>query len=149
MCSSDLSIRIIGEHTDLQVQAYIVYDSKKSGSRTSSHLRFGSQPIRSAYLIQNPTLVAAQQWDFVERLDLASDLVEGGQLLINSPFDPLSSWQRLPATLRQMIRAKNIKVWLINAYRVAREAGLGNHINTVMQACFFAISGVLPRQQAI
>ena len=143
------SIRIIGEHTALQVQAYIVYDSKKSGSRTSSHLRFGPQPIRSAYLIQNPTVVAAHQWDFVERLDLAGDLQAGGQLLINSPFEPLDSWQRLPASLRQAIRAKHLKLWLINAYRVAREAGLGNHINTVMQACFFAISGVLPRQEAI
>ncbi|MFN7898306.1 MAG: pyruvate:ferredoxin (flavodoxin) oxidoreductase [Synechococcaceae cyanobacterium] len=143
------SIRIIGEHTPLQVQAYIVYDSKKSGSRTSSHLRFGPQPIRSAYLIQNPTLVAAHQWDFVERVDLASDLLAGGQLLINSPFDALTSWQRMPVALRQAIRDKHLTVWLINAYRVAREAGLGNHINTVMQACFFAISGVLPRQQAI
>ena len=143
------SIRIIGEHTALQVQAYIVYDSKKSGSRTSSHLRFGPAPIRSAYLIQNATLVAAHQWDFVERLDLVGDLQAGGQLLINSPFDPLSSWQRLPASLRQAIRAKHLKLWLINAYRVARQAGLGNHINTVMQACFFAISGVLPRQEAI
>jgi pyruvate-ferredoxin/flavodoxin oxidoreductase len=143
------SIRIIGGHTPLQVQGYIVYDSKKSGSRTSSHLRFGPRPIRSAYLIQNPTLVAAHQWDFVERLDLASDLVDGGQLLINSPFDPLASWQRMPAALRGEIRAKRLKLWLINAYRVARQAGLGNHINTVMQVCFFAISGVLPRQEAI
>ncbi|MEI6029771.1 MAG: pyruvate:ferredoxin (flavodoxin) oxidoreductase [Synechococcaceae cyanobacterium ELA739] len=143
------TIKIIGEGTDLFVQAYFVYDSKKSGSMTVSHLRFGSRPIRSTYLVQCPTLVACHQWDFVDRLDLTAGLVDRGCLLLNSPFDGPESWRRLPASLRAAIRHKQLDVWVINAYRVAREAGMGPHINTVMQVCFFAVSGVLPRQEAI
>ena len=143
------TIKIIGEGTDLFVQAYFVYDSKKSGSMTVSHLRFGPRPIRSTYLVQRPTLVACHQWDFVDRLDLTAGLVDGGGLLLNSPFDGPESWRRLPAPLRAAIRAKHLDVWVINAYRVAREAGMGPHINTVMQVCFFAVSGVLPRPEAI
>ena len=143
------TIKIIGEGTELFVQAYFVYDSKKSGSMTVSHLRFGPRPIRSTYLVQRPTLVACHQWDFVDRLDLTAGLVEGGTLLFNSPFDGPESWRRLPAPLRAAIRAKQLDVWVINAYRVAREAGMGPHINTVMQVCFFAVSGVLPRPEAI
>jgi pyruvate-ferredoxin/flavodoxin oxidoreductase len=143
------TIKIIGEGTDLFVQAYFVYDSKKSGSMTVSHLRFGPRPIRSTYLVQRPTLVACHQWDFVDRLDLTAGLVEGGGLLLNSPYDGPESWRRLPALLRAAIRDKKLDVWVINAYRVAREAGMGPHINTVMQVCFFAVSGVLPRQEAI
>ncbi|MEI7666463.1 MAG: pyruvate:ferredoxin (flavodoxin) oxidoreductase [Synechococcaceae cyanobacterium ELA263] len=143
------TIKIIGEGTDLFVQAYFVYDSKKSGSMTVSHLRFGPRPIRSTYLVQRPTLVACHQWDFVDRLDLTAGLVQGGGLLLNSPFDGPESWRRLPAPLRAAIRSKQLDVWVINAYRVAREAGMGPHINTVMQVCFFAVSGVLPRQEAI
>ncbi len=143
------TIKIIGEGTDLFVQAYFVYDSKKSGSMTVSHLRFGPRPIRSTYLVQRPTLVACHQWDFVDRLDLTAGLVDGGCLLLNSPFDGPESWRRLPAPLRAAIRSKQLDVWVINAYRVAREAGMGPHINTVMQVCFFAVSGVLPRPEAI
>ncbi|MCX5968430.1 MAG: pyruvate:ferredoxin (flavodoxin) oxidoreductase [Cyanobacteria bacterium] len=143
------TIKIIGEGTDLFVQAYFVYDSKKSGSMTVSHLRFGPRPIRSAYLVQRPMLVACHQWDFVDRLELTAGLVEGGTLLLNSPFDGTESWRRLPAPLRAAIRDKRLDVWVINAYRVAREAGMGPHINTVMQVCFFAVSGVLPRPEAI
>ncbi len=143
------SIKIIGEHTDLFAQAYFVYDSKKSGSVTVSHLRFGPRPIRAPYLIERPTMVACHQWDFVDRFDLLAGLGAGGVLLLNSPYDPADSWRRLPAAMRRRIRELELQVWVINAYRVAREAGMGQHINTVMQACFFAVSGVLPRDEAI
>ncbi|QPN69176.1 pyruvate:ferredoxin (flavodoxin) oxidoreductase [Synechococcus sp. CBW1108] len=143
------AIKIIGEGTDLCAQGYFVYDSKKSGSVTVSHLRFGPQPIRSTYLIQRPTFVACHQWDFVERFDLLAGIEPGGVLLLNSPFAPADTWARLPEALRAQIRSKGIQVQQINAYQVARQAGMGPHINTVMQACFFALSGVLPRQEAL
>jgi pyruvate-ferredoxin/flavodoxin oxidoreductase len=143
------AIKIIGEGTDLYAQGYFVYDSKKSGSVTVSHLRFGPQPIRSTYLIQRPTFVACHQWDFVERFDLLAGIEPGGVFLLNSPFTPADTWARLPQALRAQIRSKGIQVQQINAYQVARQAGMGPHINTVMQACFFALSGVLPRQEAL
>ena len=143
------AIKIIGENTELFAQGYFVYDSKKSGSVTVSHLRFGPRPIRSTYLIQRPTVVACHQWDFLQRFDLLAGIEPGGVFLLNSPFDPAETWARLPQPLRATIRAKQLAVWVINAYRVAREAGMGPHINTVMQACFFAVSGVLPREEAI
>ena len=114
-----------------------------------SHLRFGPQPIRSTYLIQRPTFVACHQWDFVERFDLLAGIEPGGVFLLNSPFAPADTWARLPEALRAQIRSKGIQVQQINAYQVARQAGMGPHINTVMQACFFALSGVLPRQEAL
>ncbi|MFM7314437.1 MAG: 2-oxoacid:acceptor oxidoreductase family protein, partial [Cyanobium sp.] len=143
------TIRIIGEQTDLHVQAYFVYDSKKSGSVTISHLRFGPRPIQAPYLIQRPTFVACHQWEFALRLPLVNTVVHGGTLLLNSPFTPDESWRRLPALLRHRIRERELQVWQINATRVAREAGMGPHINTVMQVCFFALSGVLPEAEAI
>ena len=143
------AIKIIGENTDLYAQGYFVYDSKKSGSVTVSHLRFGPRPIRSTYLIQRPTFVACHQWDFLQRFDLLAGIEPGGVFLLNSPFDPAETWVRLLEPMRATIRAKKLAVWVINAYRVAREAGMGAHINTVMQACFFAVSGVLPREEAI
>jgi len=143
------AIKIIGEGTDLYAQGYFVYDSKKSGSVTVSHLRFGPQPIRSTYLIQRPTFVACHQWDFVERFDLLAGIEPGGVFLLNSPFAPADTWARLPEAMRAQIRSKGIQVQQINAYQVARQAGMGPHINTVMQACFFALSGVLPRQEAL
>ncbi len=143
------AIKIIGESTDLFAQGYFVYDSKKSGSVTVSHLRFGPRPIHSTYLIQRPTLVACHQWDFVDRFDLLAGLTPGGVLLLNSPYEAAECWRRLPAAMRHRIRELKLTVWLINAYRVARQAGMGPRINTVMQACFFAVSGVLPREEAI
>ncbi len=143
------AIKIIGEGTDLYAQGYFVYDSKKSGSVTVSHLRFGPRPIRSTYLIQRPTFVACHQWDFVERFDLLAGIEAGGVFLLNSPYDGAQTWQRLPERLRATIRERRLRVFVINATRVAREAGMGPHINTVMQACFFAVSGVLPREEAI
>ncbi len=143
------AIKIIGEGTDLFAQGYFVYDSKKSGSVTVSHLRFGPRQIRAPYLIQRPSFVACHQWDFVERFDLLAGLEPGGVFLLNSPYGPSDTWARLPEHLRESIRGQRLKVFVINATRVAREAGMGPHINTVMQACFFALSGVLPRQEAI
>ncbi|MFU8886394.1 MAG: pyruvate:ferredoxin (flavodoxin) oxidoreductase [Cyanobacteriota bacterium] len=143
------AIKIIGEGTELFAQGYFVYDSKKSGSVTVSHLRFGPRPIRATYLIQRPSFVACHQWDFVERFDLLAGIEPGGVFLLNSPYGAAGSWARLPERLRQAIRSQQLRVFVINASRVAREAGMGPHINTVMQACFFALSGVLPREEAI
>ncbi|MEB3234940.1 MAG: pyruvate:ferredoxin (flavodoxin) oxidoreductase [Cyanobacteriota bacterium] len=143
------SIKIIGESTELFAQGYFVYDSKKSGSVTVSHLRFGPRPIRSTYLIQRPTFVACHQWEFVERFDLLAGIEPGGVLLLNSPHDPASTWARLPQPMRQTIQRQALRVFVIDAAQVARQAGMGPHINTVMQACFFALSGVLPRDEAI
>jgi pyruvate-ferredoxin/flavodoxin oxidoreductase len=143
------AIKIIGEGTELFAQGYFVYDSKKSGSVTVSHLRFGPRPIRATYLIQRPSFVACHQWDFVERFDLLAGIEPGGVFLLNSPHGPQGTWSRLPDRLRQAIRSRKLRVFVIIATEVAREAGMGPHINTVMQACFFAVSGVLPRDEAI
>jgi pyruvate-ferredoxin/flavodoxin oxidoreductase len=143
------AIKIIGEGTGLFAQGYFVYDSKKSGSVTVSHLRFGPRPIRATYLIQRPSFVACHQWDFLERFDLLAGIEPGGVFLLNSPCSPVDTWSRLPERLRQAIRSQNLRVFVINATEVAREAGMGPHINTVMQACFFAVSGVLPPEEAI
>lgn len=143
------AIKIIGEATDLYAQGTFVYDSKKAGSLTISHLRFGPRPIRSSYWIQRPTVVACNQWDFVGRYNLLAGIEPGGVVLLNSPYDPAGTWLRLPARLRQPIRERQLRVWLIPAAAVARQAGMGQHINTVMQAGFFAVSGVLPREEAI
>ncbi len=143
------TIKIIGEGTDLHTQAYFVYDSKKSGSVTVSHLRFGPRPIHAPYLIQRPTLVACHQWDLLGGFDLLAGIEPGGVFLLNSPFEPRETWLRLPENLRRTVRSRGLRVWMIPAHKVAREAGMGGHINTVMQACFFAVSGVLPREEAI
>jgi pyruvate-ferredoxin/flavodoxin oxidoreductase len=143
------TIQIIGEATPLFVQGYFVYDSKKAGSLTVSHLRFGPRPIRAPYLIQRPTLVAVHHWDFLERFDPLAGLEAGGLLLINSPWEPAETWRRLPQRQRQRLRQLGLVVWLIDAGRVARGAGMGGRINTVMQVCFFAVAGVLPQEQAL
>jgi pyruvate-ferredoxin/flavodoxin oxidoreductase len=143
------TIKIIGENTPLHAQGYFVYDSKKSGSVTVSHLRFGPRPIQAPYLIERPTLVAVHQWDFLFQLPVLQGLVPGGTLLLNSPGDPATTWQQLPARARETIRDRSARVWQINAARVAREAGMGGRINTVMQAAFFAVSRVLPREEAL
>ena len=143
------SIKIIGEETDNYAQGYFVYDSKKSGSVTVSHLRFGPQQIRSTYLITKANFVACHQWEFVEKFPMLKDIVPGGTFLLNSPYDKDEVWDKLPASMQAEIINKNLKLYVINAYKVAREAGMGGHINTVMQTCFFAVSGVLPREEAI
>lgn len=143
------SIKIIGEETDNYAQGYFVYDSKKSGSVTVSHLRFGSQPIRSTYLITKANFVACHQWEFLEKFPILQDIVPGGTFLINAPYSQEELWQQLPDAVKSQIQAKHLQVYAINAYKVAREAQMGNRINTVMQVCFFALSGVLPREEAI
>jgi pyruvate-ferredoxin/flavodoxin oxidoreductase len=143
------SIKIIGEETDNYAQGYFVYDSKKSGSVTVSHLRFGPDLIRSTYLVNSANFVACHQWEFVEKFDLLETAKSGATLLLNSPFNPEETWIRLPANLKAQIVEKQLKVYTINASQVARAAGMGQHINTVMQVCFFAVAGVLPREEAI
>jgi pyruvate-ferredoxin/flavodoxin oxidoreductase len=143
------SIKIIGEDTDNYAQGYFVYDSKKSGSVTVSHLRFGPDPIHSSYLITKANFVACHQWEFIEKFDLMTPAIPGATLLLNSPYSADELWSHLPRPLQEQIIAKDLKVYTINAFQVAREAGMGGRINTVMQVCFFALSGVLPREDAI
>ncbi|EAZ90346.1 pyruvate:ferredoxin (flavodoxin) oxidoreductase [Crocosphaera chwakensis] len=143
------SIKIIGEETDNYAQGYFVYDSKKSGSVTVSHLRFGRDPIRSTYLVNQANFVACHQWEFLEKFDLLEPAIEESTFLINSPYKPEYVWQHLPRPVQDHIINKNLKVYVINAYEVARNAGMGGRINTVMQVCFFALANVLPREEAI
>ena len=143
------SIKIIGEETDLFAQGYFVYDSKKSGARTVSHLRFGPEPIHSTYLIGKADFVAVHQFGFFERTDVLENAARGATLLINSPHAPEDTWARLPQEAQRVILERELDLYVINAYEVARDLGLGNRINTIMQTCFFAISGVLPKDEAI
>jgi pyruvate-ferredoxin/flavodoxin oxidoreductase len=143
------SIKIIGEETDNYAQGYFVYDSKKSGSMTVSHLRFGPQPIRSAYLITRANFVACHQPAFLDRFDMAGALVPGGTFLLNTPIGPEEIWARLPTPVQEMLLERCAKFYVIDATKVARESGMGGRINTIMQVCFFALSGVLSRDEAI
>lgn len=143
------SIKIIGDETALYAQGYFVYDSKKSGSTTTSHLRFGPKPIHSSYLIRSANFVACHQFNFLERFEMLHVAEPGATFLLNSPFGPDQVWERLPRSAQQTILAKQLKFYVIDAYKVARETGMGGRINTVMQTCFFAISGVLPRAEAL
>ncbi len=143
------SIKIIGEDTDFFAQGYFVYDSKKAGAMTVSHLRFGPRPIRSTYLITQASFVACHQFSFVERFDVLKVAQPGATFLLNSPYGPDEVWDHLPVSMQQDLLDKKLKLFVINADRVAEEAGMGRRINTIMQTCFFAISGVLPREEAI
>ena len=143
------SIKIIGENTDNYGQGYFVYDSKKSGAMTVSHLRFGPQPIHSSYLVSKANFIACHQWIFLERYDMLSALVPGGVFLVNSPFNRYEVWDHLPREVQTQLIAKKAKLYAIDAYKVAQEAGMGSRTNTIMQVCFFAISKVLPRDEAI
>ncbi|NET35340.1 MAG: pyruvate:ferredoxin (flavodoxin) oxidoreductase [Cyanothece sp. SIO1E1] len=143
------SIKIIGEHTQNYAQGYFVYDSKKSGSVTVSHLRFGPQPIRSTYLVNQANFVACHQWEFLEKLDVLKAARVGATFLLNSPYSAEATWEQLPPAIQAQIVQKQLRFYGINAYKVAREAGMGGRINTVMQVCFFALSGVLPQAEAI
>ena len=143
------SVKIIGEHTSLHAQGYFVYDSKKSGAVTVSHLRFGPDPIRSTYLVSNADFVACHQFDLMDRLDIVSTAKAGGTLLLNSPHDPETTWDELSSGVQQEIIEKGLRVFVVDGHRVARDAGIGNRINTVLQACFFELSGILPRDEAI
>ncbi|HKI85787.1 MAG TPA: pyruvate:ferredoxin (flavodoxin) oxidoreductase, partial [Thermoanaerobaculia bacterium] len=144
------SIKIIGEETENEAQGFFVYDSKKSGAATVSHLRFGKSAIRAPYLIKQAGFVACHQLNLLEKRDVLSLAKAGATLLLNtSPYEPSAVWQQLAREVQQEILEKKLEVWAIDAQRVAEEAGLGRRINTVMQVCFFAISGVLPREEAI
>jgi pyruvate-ferredoxin/flavodoxin oxidoreductase len=143
------SIKIIGEDTDNYAQGYFVYDSKKSGSLTTSHLRFGPKPIHSSYLITQANFVACHQFTFLEKIDVLKGAENGATFLLNSPFGPDKVWDYLPRTVQQEIIDKKLKFYVIDGYEVAKQTGMGQRINTIMQTCFFAISGVLPREEAI
>ncbi len=143
------SIKIIGKNTDNYAQGYFVYDSKKAGSVTVSHLRFGPRPIRSSYLITRASFVACHQFQFIERINVLDCAEPGATFLLNAPFGADEIWDHLPQSVQEIIIQKKLKFYLIDAYKVARETEMGSRINTIMQTCFFAISGVLPREQAI
>lgn len=143
------SIKIIGRQTDHYAQGYFVYDSKKSGSMTISHLRFGPEPIRSTYLIEKADFVACHQSVFMEKFDILQHTKKGAVFLLNSPFDKEHVWRRMPRVIQEEIIEKEIRFYVIDAYKVAKESKMGHRINTIMQTCFFAISGVLPHDEAI
>jgi pyruvate-ferredoxin/flavodoxin oxidoreductase len=143
------SIKIIGEETSFHAQGYFVYDSKKAGARTISHLRFGPHPIHSSYLIERAGFVAVHQFGFLERYDVLEKAEPGAVFLLNSPYGSEEVWGRIPRRVQEQIIEKGLRFYVIDGYSVAAESGMGNRINTVMQTCFFAISGVLPRDEAI
>lgn len=143
------SIKIIGENTPFYSQGYFVYDSKKAGTVTVSHVRFGPDPIRSSYLVSKANFVGCHQTVFLEKYDMLQYLVPGGTFLINTPYTGEAAWNSFPKDVQETIIKKKLKVYSIDAYKVAKETGMGAHINTIMQTCFFAVSGVLPKDQAI
>ncbi len=143
------SIKIIGEATELFAQGYFVYDSKKSGAVTVSHLRFGPRPIRSAYLIRHASFVACHQFGLLERLDVLAAAAPGATVLLDAPMPPDEVWDHLPFEMQEQILAKDLAVYAIDAHRLAREGGLGGRVNTIFQTCFFALTGVLEQEEAI
>jgi len=143
------SIKIIGENTPLYAQGFFVYDSKKSGSQTVSHLRFGPKPIRAPYLIGKADFIACHKFNFVEKADILSTAKKGATFLLNTPYGPESVWDHLPKKIQSAILEKKIRFFVIDATKVAQETGMGTMINTIMQTCFFALSGVLPKDEAI
>jgi pyruvate-ferredoxin/flavodoxin oxidoreductase len=143
------SIKIIGEETPNYAQGYFVYDSKKSGTLTTSHLRFGPKPIHSSYKIRSSNFVACHQFSFLEQHDMLSAAEPGAVFLLNSPYDKDKVWDKLPRSVQQQIIDKKLRFYVIDGYAVARETGMGGRVNTIMQTCFFAISGILPRDEAI
>jgi pyruvate-ferredoxin/flavodoxin oxidoreductase len=143
------SIKIIGEETDNFAQGYFVYDSKKSGAMTTSHLRFGPKALHSSYLITKASFVACHQFSFLERFDVLKPAEPGATFLLNSTFGPEDVWDHLPRQVQRQIIDKKLKFYVIDGYEVAKKTGMGGRVNTIMQTCFFAISGVLPRNEAI
>ncbi len=143
------SIKIIGEETDNYAQGYFVYDSKKSGSTTVSHLRFGKNPIKSTYLIQNTDFVACHQFNLLEKFDMLKNLKNNGVFLLNTPYNQEETLKNLPERVIKQIKEKNLNFYIIDGYTVAKNTGMGSRVNTIMQTCFFAISGVLPKDEAI
>ncbi|MEO5964000.1 MAG: pyruvate:ferredoxin (flavodoxin) oxidoreductase, partial [Candidatus Limnocylindrales bacterium] len=143
------SVKIIGEGTDLFAQGYFVYDSKKSGSVTASHLRFGPEQIRSSYLVENADFVACHQFGLLQSVRVLDRAKHGATFLLNSPYGPDEVWEHLPAEIQHQLVDKQINLWVIDAMAVAADTGMGNRINTIMQPCFFHLSGVLPADDAI
>jgi len=143
------SITIIGDHTDMYAQAYFSYDSKKSGGITTSHLRFGKKPIRSTYLVKIADFVACHNSSYVDKYDMLSDLKHGGTFLLNCPWSEAELNERLPGEMKKFIAENNIKFYIIDATKIARELGLGNRVNTVLQAAFFKLANIIPIDDAI
>ncbi|MCD8391740.1 MAG: pyruvate:ferredoxin (flavodoxin) oxidoreductase, partial [Cloacibacillus porcorum] len=143
------SIKIIGQETDLYAQGYYSYDSKKSGGITVSHLRFGPDPIYASYLINKANFLACHVYSFLEKLDILKNAADGGTFLLNSPFGPDEIWDKLPYTYQRQIIDKKLKFYVIDAVKIAKQTGMGSRTNTIMQTCFFAISGILPQDKAI
>ena len=143
------SIKIIGDDTPNYAQGYFVYDSKKAGVMTVSHLRFGPQPIRSTYLVNKANFVACHVWAFLEKFDILAAAVPGATFLLNAPFPSEEVWDRIPREMQQRIIDMKMKLYSINAYEVAKETGMGARINTIMQTCFFYLSSILPQEEAI
>jgi pyruvate-ferredoxin/flavodoxin oxidoreductase len=143
------TVKIIGEETSLHAQGYFVYDSKKAGAVTVSHLRFSPRPIESSYLIREANFVACHQFDFLRRMQIVEIAAPRATVLLNSPFGPEAVWEQLPREVQEQIVEKQLRLFVIDADRLAREVGLGGRINTIMQTCFFALSNVLPREQAV
>ncbi len=143
------SIKIIGEDTENYAQGYFVYDSKKSGATTTSYLRFGPKPIYSTYLVNKANFIACHQWFLLEKLDVLEKAIPGGSFLLNSMYGPDDVWDHLPRHIQKQLIEKKLKFYVIDATKVAQKAGMGGRVNTIMQVCFFAVSGVLPREQAI
>jgi pyruvate-ferredoxin/flavodoxin oxidoreductase len=143
------SIKIIGQETDKHVQGYFVYDSKKAGAVTVSHLRFGDDPIRSSYLIDEANFVACHQFEFLDRFEMLESAAKGATFLLNSPFSENEVWEQLPQEVQRQIIERKLDFWIVDGFKAAREANMGNRINTIMQTCFFALAEILPRETAI
>ena len=143
------TVKIIGEQTDFDVQGYFIYDAKKAGSRTVSHLRFSPNKIYSSYLISTANFIGCHQFNFIEKFNILKHAATNATFLLNSPYSPESTWNRLAASVQETIINKQLKFYVIDAYKVARESGMDSRINIIMQTCFFALSKILPREQAI
>jgi len=140
------SIKIIGDETDNFAQGYFVYDSKKAGTYTISHLRFGPKPIKKPYLITKADFLACHKFSFIEKIDMLANIKEGGTFLLNSPYPADEVWDHLPVEVQQEIIDKKLRFYVIDAMAIADKAGMGTRINTIMQTAFFKISGVLPQE---
>lgn len=143
------SIKIIGDHTDMYAQAYFSYDSKKSGGITQSHLRFGKKPIRSTYLVKTANFVACHKQEYVNLYDMLTECKEGGTFLLNTTWSEAELGEKLPAALKRQLAKKNIKFYIINGTEIAKEIGLGNRVNTVLQSAFFKLANIIPIEQAV
>ncbi|HDX8373426.1 TPA: 2-oxoacid:acceptor oxidoreductase family protein, partial [Aeromonas dhakensis] len=142
------SIKILGNHTELYPQGYFVYDSKKAGGLTVSHLRVGTRPLQSAYLVEEADFVGCHQWQFIDLYQMAERLKAGGIFLLNSPYGAAEVWGRLPLEVQHALREKGARLYTINAAKIARDCQLGQRINTVMQMAFFQLTTILPLDEA-